>query len=94
MNGEPTRAMGSRAARSITSVFAPASLLLLFAAFGAGRFDQLQDFTVVAVAVLVFLAVDGAAGASWGVTCFGTRSDPACSATAPRPRRATKEGCP
>ena len=51
---------------SIVSVFALVSFFLLYLAFWAGLFTGFQSVAVLLVAVLIFIAVNGAAWASWG----------------------------
>jgi hypothetical protein len=57
---------GWRIAVSILSVFGLLSFLLLYFAFWADRFTGLQDAVLVLVALLVFVAANGAAWASFG----------------------------
>lgn len=64
---DPSNGMGWRVAVSIVTVFGLASFLLLFAAFWAGPFTIFQVVAVCLVAALVFIAINGAAWASWGV---------------------------
>jgi hypothetical protein len=61
------RGIGWRVGVSILSVFGFASFLLLYFAFWAGSFSAAQDLAVVLVAILVFIAANGAAWASWGI---------------------------
>ena len=58
---------GWRVGLSILSVFGLASFALLFLAFWAGSYSVVQDVVVLFVAGIVFVAVNGAAWASWGV---------------------------
>lgn len=71
----PTRqlrtGMGWRTAVSIVSVFGLASFLLLYFAFWAGGFTGIQSTAVVVVSLLVFIAANGAAWASWGTRFVG-----------------------
>lgn len=57
---------GWRVAVSVVSVFALVSFLLLYLAFWAGQYSGLQSAVVVIVAILIFIAANGAAWASWG----------------------------
>lgn len=59
--------MGWRIAVSIISVFGFVAFLLLYFAFWAGSFSALQSVVVVLVAILFFMAANGAAWASWGM---------------------------
>lgn len=63
----PTEGMGWRVAVSIVSVFGLASFVLLYFAFWATTFSWLQNLAVVVVATLVFIGVNGASWASWGM---------------------------
>jgi hypothetical protein len=66
--------MGPRVAVSIISVFGLAIFLLLYFAFWTGSFSWVQSLVLVVVAVLVFIAVNGALWASWGVR-YGRRAE-------------------
>ncbi len=63
----PSTGMGWRVAVSVVSVFGLVSFLLLYAAFWAAPYSLLQSIVVVIVALLVFVAANGAAWASWGM---------------------------
>jgi hypothetical protein len=63
--------MGWRIAVSIVSVFGLASFLLLYFAFWAGDFTWIQSMAVVVVSILMFIAANGAAWASWGTRFVG-----------------------
>lgn len=58
--------MGGRIAVSIVSVFGLAIFLLLHFTFWAAGLPWIQDTAVVVVSILVFIAANGAAWASWG----------------------------
>lgn len=96
MNSEAARLTGPGVALSIISVFGLAGFLLLFAAFWAGWFSRLQGIAVVGVAVLVFIAANGAAWASWGARFAGSPSDPGSfeGGAAPASQCAMKEEHP
>ena len=66
--------MGSRVAVSIISVFGLAIFLLLYFAFWTGSLSWVQSLVIVVVAILVFIAVNGASWASWGIR-YGRRSE-------------------
>lgn len=59
--------MGWRVAVSIVSMFGLVSFVLLYFGFWASSFNFLQNIVVVLVAILVFIAANGAAWASWGI---------------------------
>jgi hypothetical protein len=64
---EPVGAgFGWRIAVSILSVFGLVSFVLLYFAFWAGAFSASQSAVLVVVTILVFVAANGAAWASWG----------------------------
>jgi hypothetical protein len=63
----PTWGMGWRVATSILTVFGLVSFLLVFIAFWSSRFTALQNVVLVLVSILVFIALNGAIWASWGV---------------------------
>ena len=96
MRREPTRAAGSRLTLSIIGVFGLASFRLPFAAFWSGAFRRFEVFTSAAVAVLVFIAVNGAAWACWGTALPWAPSVPGSPASAPdlSVRSAVEEGSP
>jgi len=58
---------GWRVAVSLTSVFGLTSFLLIYFAFWVSAFSTLQTAALVAVAILAFIAMNGAAWASWEV---------------------------
>jgi hypothetical protein len=66
--------MGPRVAVSIISVFGLAIFLLLYFAFWTGSFSWVQSLVLVVVALLVFLAVNGAVWAAWGLR-YGRRAE-------------------
>jgi hypothetical protein len=63
--------MGWWIAVSILSVFGLASFLLLYFTFWGGGFTWIQSTAVVVVSILVFIAANGAAWASWGTRFVG-----------------------
>jgi hypothetical protein len=65
--------MGPRVAVSILSVFGLASFLLVYLAFWSSSFSWVQSLVLVTVAVLVFVATNGAAWAGWGMR-YGRRA--------------------
>jgi hypothetical protein len=58
--------MGWRIAVSIVSVFGLAIFLLLYFTFWAAGCTWIQSAAVVVVSIMVFIAANGAAWASWG----------------------------
>lgn len=58
---------GWRVATSILTFFGLVSFTLVYLAFWANQFSGLQSAVVIIVALLVFIALNGAAWASWGV---------------------------
>ena len=58
---------GSRIAVSIVTFFGLLIFILLYLAFWASLFNGLQSAVVIIAAILVFIAANGAAWASWGV---------------------------
>lgn len=96
MNREPSCPAGSRVTLSIISVFGLPSFLFLSATFWIGPFSRLRDFTVVAVAVLMFIGANGAARACGGPALPWTPSDPGSPASALdlSDRRAMEEAGP
>lgn len=63
--------MGWRVGVSIVTLFGLVSFLLLYFAFWAGAFVWYQNFAIVVVALLVFVAANGAAWAGWGMRHAG-----------------------
>lgn len=55
-----------RVATSILSFFGLLSFILVYLAFWADQLTGFQSATVVIVAILIFIAVNAAAWASWG----------------------------
>ncbi len=64
--GPSTPGFGWRVAISIVSVFGWLSFVLLYFAFWADGFTGVQSGVLILVSLLVFIAVNGAAWASWG----------------------------
>jgi hypothetical protein len=71
----PTAGMGWRVAVSIATLFGLVSFVLLYFAFWSGRFSTLQSVVVVIVAILVFVATNGAAWAGWGMRSSAVNPD-------------------
>lgn len=59
--------MGWRVAVSILSTFGLVSFLLLYVAFSAGSLVWYQNLAVLLVAILAFVATNGATWAGWGM---------------------------
>ncbi len=64
--GPSTPGFSWRVAVSIVSVFGWLSFVLLYFAFWANQFTGVQSGVLILVSLLVFIAVNGAAWASWG----------------------------
>ncbi len=58
---------GWRVAVSVISVFGWVIFVLLYFGFWADQFSGLQSAVLILVSILVFIAMNGAAWASWGV---------------------------
>jgi len=58
---------GWRVAVSLVSVFGLTLVFLIYFAFWNNSFSTLQTAVLVVVAILAFIATNGAAWASWGV---------------------------
>ena len=63
----PVSGFGWRVAISILSTFGLLSFVILYFAFWAAQFSAWQSAAIVVVAILVFIGVNGAAWASWGI---------------------------
>ncbi len=62
---------GWRVGVSVVSVFGWLIFILLYFAFWANDFTGLQSAVVVIVSILAFIAMNGAAWASWGARFAG-----------------------
>jgi hypothetical protein len=58
---------GWRVAVSIATTFGWVSFILLYLGFWAHAFRGLQSAVLILVSILVFIAINGATWASWGV---------------------------
>ena len=59
--------LGWRVSVSVVTVFALASFLVLHFAFWSDRLTAVQNIALVIVALMAFIATNGATWASWGI---------------------------
>jgi hypothetical protein len=66
-SGTESTGLGWRVAVSVVSVFGWLSFVLLYFGFWSTPFSVTQTVVLVIVSMLVFVAVNGATWASWGI---------------------------